>query len=358
MKKTFAALISTVMCMAFAAGEARAEEYILSLNLTIPPTHNRWVKAIKPWVDELEKRSGGRIKVEPYFAGALSKQAEVMDSVRNGMADLGEAGYAVSIGNFLFHEQLMAVATPSRYTQNTVDLIREMEKSFPKEAEKDWHDTHYLFTHAADAGMFIATRDKAVTSLEQLKGMKIGVSGGGVRAERARALGATVVGIPTPDMYMSLEKGVIDGVLVDVDLLVSRRIGEVVKHMTLLNMGGACFYMTMNASTYDRLPDDLKSIIDELSGDYAKTLFSTFWNNSMTDSGNKWVSEMGGQFHVLPAADYEKADKLLTEVDKKAWIGFLSGKGLPAEAMYQKFRELEKNYSVDIEHSSLTTIGK
>lgn len=358
MRNSLVALSVMALCASFTAGGAHAEEYLLSLNLTIPPTHNRWVKAIKPWVDELEKRSGGRIKVEPYFAGALSKQAEVMDSVRNGMADLGEAGYAVSIGNFLFHEQLLTIATPSRYTLNTVGLIEAMETAFPKDAGKDWHGTHYLFTHAADGGMFIGTRDKAITSLDQLKGMKIGVSGGGVRAERARALGATVVGIPTPDMYMSLEKGVIDGVLVDVDLLVSRRIGEVVKHMTLLNMGGACFYMTMSEPAYTRLPDDLKKVVDELSGDYARQLFSTFWKNSLEDSGKIWTSEMGGRFHTLSAEDYMKADKLFEDVNRREWIGFLSGKGMPAEEMYRKFRELESGYSVDIETSPLMNLGK
>lgn len=358
MKKFLAILSFISMLLPFSPVSANAaEETVMSLNLTIPPTHNRWVKAIKPWVDELEKRSAGRIKVEPYFAGAMGKQSEVMGSVRNGMADLGEAGYAVSIGNFPFHEQLMSIATPSRYTENTIGLIEEMENAFPEAAAKDWAGTHYLFTHGADGGMFIATRDKPITSLDQLKGMKIGVSGGGLRAERARALGATVVGIPTPDMYMSLEKGVIDGVLTDVDLLVSRRLGEIAKHMTLINLGGACFYMTMNEDTYNRLPDDLKKVVDELSGDYAKELFRNFWLNSLENSGNKWITEMGGQFYVLPEEDYAKADKLLQEVDKKSWISFLSEKGLPAQEMYDKFQELEKNYSTNIAGSPLTKIG-
>lgn len=62
------------------AAHAAEPEFTFSLNLAIPPTHQRWTQAIKPWVEEIEKRSAGRIKIEPYFAGALSSQQEVMES--------------------------------------------------------------------------------------------------------------------------------------------------------------------------------------------------------------------------------------------------------------------------------------
>ena len=64
------------------AAHAAEPEFTFSLNLAIPPTHQRWTQAIKPWVEEIEKRSAGRIKIEPYFAGALSSQQEVMESGR------------------------------------------------------------------------------------------------------------------------------------------------------------------------------------------------------------------------------------------------------------------------------------
>ncbi|MBW1751056.1 MAG: hypothetical protein JRJ37_10255, partial [Deltaproteobacteria bacterium] len=63
----------------------------LSLNLAIPQTHKRWVKAIKPWIAEIEKRSEGKVKILPYFAQSLSKQAEIYDSIVVGIADIGEA---------------------------------------------------------------------------------------------------------------------------------------------------------------------------------------------------------------------------------------------------------------------------
>ena len=37
----------------------------LTLNLAVPPTHQRWVMAIKPWIDEIETRSEGKVKIVP-----------------------------------------------------------------------------------------------------------------------------------------------------------------------------------------------------------------------------------------------------------------------------------------------------
>ena len=355
MKKLFVSLAAVFLCasMPFSGSAAGTPEYLLTFNLTFPPTHNRWIKAVKPWVDELEKRSGGRIRVEPYFACALSKQAEVMDSVRTGMASLGEAGYGVGIGNFLFHEQLLTIVRPSRYLTNSIGLVDAMEKAFPEVAAADWKGTHYILTHSSEGGSFIGTRDKPITSLEQIKGMKIGVPGGGRSAARLRALGATVVGIPTPDLYMSLEKGVIDGASVDMDLLVSRRLGEVIKHVTLLNSGGDSWYMTMEQMAYESLPADLKKIVDEMSGDYARERFGEFWRSGQEGNARIWIDEMGGHLHALSAEDYARADALYEKVNAEKWTAFLKEKGLPAEEMYRKFRELEPEFSVPMSECPL-----
>ncbi len=104
MKKLLPCLLAALLCLPGTAApeEARAAdaEYVLSLNLPIPPIHNRWNYALKPWIEELEKRSNGRIRVEPYFAEALSKEADAFESVKTGVADMAEFSYDVAVGSF------------------------------------------------------------------------------------------------------------------------------------------------------------------------------------------------------------------------------------------------------------------
>ncbi|WP_289106066.1 hypothetical protein [uncultured Bilophila sp.] len=107
MKRFLVLIMASVF---FASGmppaESRAaEEYVLSLNLPIPPIHNRWHFALKQWTEELNKRSSGRIRVEPYFAEALSKEADAFESVKDGISDMAEFSYDVAVGQFPFHER-------------------------------------------------------------------------------------------------------------------------------------------------------------------------------------------------------------------------------------------------------------
>ncbi|MCH5276224.1 MAG: TRAP transporter substrate-binding protein DctP [Desulfovibrionaceae bacterium] len=334
-------LMALALGVAAASPAMAAPEYILSLNLSIAPIHNRWNKALKPWADEIEKRSGGRVVIEPYFAQAISPQAEVVESVRSGLADIGEATFTVGgLGRYPFHEQLLNLVKPSNCTVDPVTLVSGLHKAFPEQAAADTKGTRLLFLEGHSVGMLIGTRDKPITKLEDLKGMKIGVGGGGIRVERMKKLGATVVGVTISDMYMSLEKGVIDGAVVDGDVLISRKIGDIIKHMTLVNMGGSVFYCVMNPQSYENLPPDLRQVIDEVSAEYAPQVMKEFWDTMQYASLEKWMKEQGGKVYMLSAEDYAKADELV-EPTYAEWVEFSKSKGLPAEDILAKFRELE-----------------
>lgn len=318
-----------------------AEEYRLSLNLPIPPIHTRWKDALKPWCDELTRRSGGRIVVEPYFAEAISKQSESMDSVRDGLADMTESLFTVAVGQFPFFERVWSIPDPARAIERPTAILHEMQKSFPQVME-ECSGVKMLFTHAQIMGTVLGTKTP-VKSLEDLKGMKIASIGGSIAVERLKALGASVVSIPMADFYMSLQQGIIDGCMVDFNMMVSRRLGDVLKHVTLLSIAGGDFYCCMNQDTYDSLPEDLQKIIDELSGDYATELLTRYWERDQYTCLETWKKEMGGAIHMLSEEDYARVRKLMVPTDQQ-WVHELNEFGLPGEEMLKRFRALEAEY--------------
>lgn len=360
MKNAICILTALLLCITFIVPAKAADdaEYVFSLNLAIPPVHNRWTQAIKPWADEIHKRSNGRILIEPYFAQALSKQADVVDSVRSGAADIGEATFTVGgLGRFPFHEQILNLTKPSNCTVDSAALVADLQKAFPSEVQKDIQGTKPLFMEGHSMGMLVGTRDKPIRKLDDLKGMKIGVSGGGIRAERMKALGATVVGVTIPDMYMALEKGIIDGAVVDMEVLVSRKLGDIIKNMTLLNQGGSVFYCVMNEDAFKSLPPDLQKVVEEVSTEYAPPVFKKFWDDMQYNSMEKWMKEQGGKVYMLSPEDYAKADKLV-EPTYNEWIEFSESKGLPAKEILAKFRELEKVNMVPWEKSRAAGVAE
>lgn len=341
MRNWLIVLIAALCISVCASPASAAEEYRLSLNLPIPPIHSRWNNALKPWFDELTKRSDGRIVVEPYFAEAISKQSESMDSVRNGLADFTESAFSVAIGQFPFYERVFDVSDLGRSQEQANTILHEMEKSFPK-VRDELKGVKMLFTHTLPIGMLIGTK-KPITKLDDLKGMKIAVIGGATTAARLKALGISVVNIPIIDIFMSLQQGIIDGSMVDFQLLTSRRFGDILKHVTLLSIHGGMFYGCMNEDVYNSMPADLQKLIDDMSGEYAEKRFADFWHQDQYDSLKKWQTEMGGKLYMLSDEDYARANEMVKPVEAE-WIEMVSKNGLPGAEMLKRFRELEKQY--------------
>lgn len=343
MKKMFAVLAFLVLSAMGIQQVQAADPIILTLNLGMPPVHQRWVKAIKPWCDEIEKRSEGRLKVEPYFADALGKRSEALNSVRTGIADLAEAPFSTNPGQFPFHSQIFSAGRPSMSLENSQELMQELYAKFPQLLNQELKGARLLFTHSYPVGDCVMTKKTPIRSLAELKGQKIAFQGGGLRFEVMKSLGASVVGMSMADLYQGLQSGIVDGIVMDFDPLISRRYGEEIKHVTLLNITGTGFYMAMNPKTYAALPPDLQKIMDDVSGDFANQLLEKFWSENVYGSLEKWVKEMGGTVYMLSDADYAEADKLTTPpID--AWFVEIAKTGLPAEELKKSFQELELKY--------------
>ncbi|MFC1910502.1 TRAP transporter substrate-binding protein [Chloroflexota bacterium] len=324
----------------------KVEPIELTLNLPTPPIHLRWRLATEPWTKELEKRTGGRVKIIPYHAEALSPQGENYDSVVKGIADMGECSITIGgykPGRFPYLEEIGNCATPSVIMSNPTSAIRELYDTFP-EIQERFNESKVLFLHASVPNI-IGTTSKSVSTLEDIKGLKLNNIGGQLVGNKLTALGASPVGIPFADFYMAAEKGVVDGGLVSYDLMVSRKWGDVIKNVTPISTFYMAFYMVMNKDKWNSLPPDIQQIIEDLSGNYATNLYNDFWWNNEKDCTQKWESEMGGTTHVLAPQDLEKVDALLKPVTE-SFVDNMEAKGLQFRKVYNKFIELEKQQAM------------
>lgn len=319
-----------------------AAETTLSLNIPIPPIHNRWSNAVKVWCDELEKRTGGKVKVEAFFADSLTKMPEAFDGVKTGISDIAECSIQITVGQFPAHEDMFTVLDPSKAYPSAVRIIHGMWKEEPKTFE-EFKDVKVIAVHSHPAGEVIVTREP-VASLADLKGKKINITGDSLVSERVRSLGATAVSIPLADVYMAIQQGVIDGTISDFDMLLSRRFGDVARHMTLLNCSGTSFYFVMNKDVYDGLDDDIRKVVDELSGPWADRLFEEFWERQEFLSLQEWV-DGGGVVHLLSDEDYAAADAACAR-GKEAWMQKMSDAGYDAEKLYHAIKKIEAENNI------------
>ena len=323
--------IALVTLLASVAGLSapQAAEFEFRLAHYLPPAHNHAQNILPAWIETVEQASDGRIDIELFPAGQLLGITEIYDGVRNGVAELGWGLPAVQPGRF---QSLTLMEFPFLFDSAVDATQAAMELNAEGVFAEDFDGVRLLYLHThAPAG--IHTRERAVAAPEDFEGMRIRFASATVR-EMLNALGAEPVGVPAPQVYENLEKGVLDGVAFPYDAMKGLRLGEQVDYHTDVPLYVLPFYMIMNQQAFDSLPPDLQEVMVENSGLEEAIRVATSWDDEEA-RGRAYVVELGNQI-VEPDEEQISSwrETLAPVVD--AQIEALEGDGVDARSLYER----------------------
>lgn len=306
---------------------ALAQSIELSFDLFINAQHTRFVHCHAPWIKMIEERTAGKVKITPYFANSLSPFSEKYDSCAAGTSDISEGLAYVTPGKFPMSEMIILPGLDLRTAERAGKAWWHLYKTMPA-MQKEFSRVKILFLHTTPA-LVIGTRDKPIQKLDDLKGVKMQTSGA-IQVKAGKALGWTPVALNPAEIYLALEKGVIDGCTTDFEMLMSRKLNEVIKHVTTnLYLGHAQFYVMMNQSVWDRLPKDVQKVFDEVTGDWAVDFYGKVRDHE-EEKNIKAAPEKGVNLVELPKEEVVRAKKNLAPV-KEEYAAELESKGLPGK---------------------------
>ena len=299
-----------------------------------PPTHIQ-SKLAQSWCDEVKKRTNGAVIVEYYPAQTLTKAKQVYDGVVSGMSDLGLCLFGYTRGRFPLME---AVDLPLGYKTGMVATIvanAVYEKFNPKELS----DVKVMYLHAHGPGL-LYTKDKPVNNMDDLKGVKI--RSHGTTAKVVKALGGIPVTMPMPELYQSLQKGVVEGAIYPMEVNKGWRMADVVKYGTfdypIANT--STFFVVMNKNKWAGLPDDIQSIITEINKIWT-VKHGAAWDTSDA-VGEEFLISKGGKLITLTQQEGEKWKTAIEPVIED-YIQQTEKKGLPAGAAVEFIKRFLEN---------------
>lgn len=230
--------------------------YELRWSSFMPAGHHLHVNAANPWGKKLEELSGGRIHYTLYPGEALGKGAEQYNLVAKGLADGTIAITTFTADRFPLSGVFeLPFLIPNQFigTEILAALLDEYLR-------REYEDVHLL--GIVMSGPFvIMTTNKPVRKLEDIKGLKIR-SPGLVTSETLSALGAVPVTLTGAEQYEALQKGTIEGTVFGYASGAAYKLKEVCKYVTEIGMGLYVIALPINKAFYERLPDDLKYIVD------------------------------------------------------------------------------------------------
>lgn len=262
MKKTFLTL-TTLFLFSLGLVSIASAEITLSYANFFPPTHIH-SKLADEWSKEVEKRTDGKVKINYYPGGTLTKAKQTYDGVSEGIADIGMSVLAYSRGRF---PVMAAVDLPLGY-KSGVQATTVANEVYNKFKPREFRDVQPMFFHAHGPGLLFTT-PKPVTSLADIKGMKIRSTGNS--AKLVKALGGTPVAQSMPTCYQSLQKGVVDGSMHPMESNKGWKLAEVVKYGSDSQPVAytTTFFVVMNKDKWAELDAESQKIITELNIEYA-----------------------------------------------------------------------------------------
>jgi TRAP-type C4-dicarboxylate transport system substrate-binding protein len=333
-------LMAGVLCMLVTlvflpTDVTRAEEKVFKMKIAnyFPPPAKQ-SKILEQYSKELEWRSGGRIKVQYFAGGSLLKAPAMIKGVEKGIADMGYAHVYYTSGRMPVSE---AAGLPLGVPSGWVGAHMAYD-FYQKYKPKEWDKVKVLAMHCNAPSVVISK--KPVKTLEDMKGLSVRAPG--VPGDIIKALGGTPSPTPMMEVYDSLAKGVNDGVWAPYETLRTFRFAEVAKYVTVCWQTGAAFpfYLVMNKKSYNKLPRDLQSLVDTLSGEYQER-FAMMWNE-IELAGKAFGKTKGVEFFELSdaeAAKWQKAvepviagyikamvGKGFKESDVKGWVDYMRGR--------------------------------
>ena len=301
-----------------------------------PQTHTIHSAVEDPWLDLIEKETGGRVKFIRNYASALVKQPGAHDAVTSGLADIAHILYVGSYPlRWPFFEAMRFPGITSLPIRGSAIWWKLMQE-FPEYWEHT-NEVKFIGTRMNTTGTTIQTVPQ-VRTLEDMKGLSL-ISAGGFLAKKLEAFGATPVTIPPSESYEAIERGMADGTLYTHDTLKSRNLVDFIQWglNVAISFGGP--QMGMNLDTWNSLPKDIQAVFDKYGGEFYADFAdrAQYGPDGAIQTSIDWlVKEKGVTIYDLPPAEAARW-QAKSDTVREEFITWAEGKGVPRERMVAFF---------------------
>jgi len=303
------------------AAPAAAKPVELNYSLFFPATHGHTLLAAE-WAKEVEKRTGGAVKITLFPGATLTPADQTYDGVVKGIADIGMSVLSYSKGRFPLTEVL---DLPLGYTSG-LQATRLANAYYRKFQPKELSDVKIMYLMAHGPG--ILHTKQPVEKLEDLKGLKCRCTGGSAKV--VAALGGTPVAMPQNEAYDALQKGVVDGLVSPIETLKGWKYAEVVK-FTTRNLGSSYslgFFVAMNRAKWEALPKEAQTAIEEVNREWVDKAGKA-WDD-FDKAGTEFALSKGVRVIELSKAEDARWAELVKPV-LSDYVTAAKAKGVPGD---------------------------
>lgn len=202
---TFIKTLASAGVLAIAAATGGHAETILKL-ATAAPEQTPWGAQVNRLAEAIATESEGRLKVEPYFNSQLGSENDTLAQLARGRIEMG-----------LFTISAAGQQAPE---VGLMQLYGYFDDNDQRACVQDNHLTDEIRARLSAKGVYFGTwaevgngylmSDREITSAEDLKGLKVGISVNKINTEHWQAFAANPVPLSPGEVASAASTGLID----------------------------------------------------------------------------------------------------------------------------------------------------
>lgn len=306
------------------------------------------VKLDNWFMEEVTKRTNGRVTFEPYYSGSLLKAADLMPGLGAGAVDI-----ANSVPSAYNRQEYVLSNITLPFISDDVEAVtrafKELYETDPA-FRNEYESKGIKMLYAPAAAENTIWSNKPIRSAADIPGIKVrAVLGVG---DALNMLGAAVLAMPFPDAVEGLQRGTVDAIsTAPFDTAVAGGLPEIVPYGS--DMGAMGIYAThvtaISLSAWNRLDAEAQQVIEEVTAETADRYRDLI--NEVIQAGAEKLAARAkeGKVEITIFDDAASADireRVAPQIEQ-AWIDAANATGIDGRAVMERFKALIAKYEAE-----------
>jgi TRAP-type C4-dicarboxylate transport system substrate-binding protein len=330
--------LTGLAALLFATSSASAQEKItLRLADSLPSGHVIHELVAKPFMELVTKATNGQVTFQHFPSEQLGKAKDMAQLTALGVADLAYIVPSYSSDKFpltavaelpgIFETECQGSLAFYKISHNGGILET---KEFAPNALRP------LVTIALPAYQIQLANSRVIKSAKDLEGLKIRTTGGAMDL-MMRAIGGVPVRMAAPEIYESLTRGTLDGMIFSYQSSVSYDFGKLLKSGTEgLNFGTAILTYSMGEAKFKSLPENVRKALIDAGEQTTRESCKRFEDGEST--ATEKIKSQGMKVIGFGADDRKVFDTAFKNVAED-WVKDIDKRGKSGTEVFKAFTE-------------------
>ncbi|WP_037083386.1 TRAP transporter substrate-binding protein [Neorhizobium vignae] len=216
------------------------------------------VTGMEKFAEIVKSKSGGKIDVKLFPGGVLGGDVQTVSALQGGVVEMLVLNAGILSSNV---KAFGAVDLPFLFNSGE-EADKVMDGAFGKSLSEKLPATGLVGLAYWELGFRNLTNNRrAVTKLEDIKGLKIRTLQSPIPIELFNSLGANAVPLPYTELYTALETGTVDGQENPFANIINAKFYEVQKYLTVTRHQYNPQIVLISKKFWDGLNDEEKGIL-------------------------------------------------------------------------------------------------